>query len=175
VRIQGLPASVCVISVFCLCCVGQNIIHRDLKPANIIRKKDGRCVIVDFGLSKDTVNLLGSVSHVGILKGTPVYSAPEALLGTEHIVKATDVFALGVILYEVTKDVIADVVWCYLVYAWKPERCNTYVDVLNVAVFASVLMLRRSVATFPSALQSKIEHKTRRIAPRLPACKTRGH
>ena len=104
-----------------------------------------------------------------------MYSAPEALLGTEHIVKATDVFALGVILHEVTKDVIADVVWCYLVYVWKPERCNAYVDVLNVAAFASVLMLRRSVATFPSALQSKIEQKTRRIAPRLPACKPRGH
>lgn len=38
-----------------------------------------------------------------------MYSAPEVWLGTQHVVKATDVFALGVILYEVTLDVIADV------------------------------------------------------------------
>jgi len=75
-----------------------------LKPANIIRKKNGQCIIVDFGLSKDTQSGLGTASHVGAFKGTPAYSAPEVSLGAENVEKATDVFALGVIFYEVTVD-----------------------------------------------------------------------
>ena len=95
---------------FCFCCFEQNIIHRDLKPANIIRKKNGDCVIVDFGLSKDTVDALGTASATGVFKGTKAYSAPEVCCGTANIVKATDVFALGVIFYEVTVDLIGGVV-----------------------------------------------------------------
>ena len=91
------------IKVLCLwhCYFEQDIIHRDLKPANIIRKKSGQCIIVDFGLSKDTKTTLGTVSHDGDFKGTPAYSAPEVQLGPKSVEKATDVFALGVIFYEV--------------------------------------------------------------------------
>ena len=86
----------------CFCISGeQDIIHRDLKPANIIRKKDGRCIIVDFGLSKDTTSALGTATSSGAFKGTPAYSAPEVSLGSQEVTKATDVFALGVIFYEV--------------------------------------------------------------------------
>ena len=97
----------CPIKVLCLwrCYFEQDIIHRDLKPANIIRKKSGQCIIVDFGLSKDTKIALGTVSHSGEFKGTPAYSAPEVACGPEFVEKATDVFALGVIFYEVTIDV----------------------------------------------------------------------
>jgi serine/threonine protein kinase len=77
-------------------------LHRDLKPANIMRKMDGMCIIVDFGLSKNTRSggTVGPQSAVGSFKGTPIYSAPEVSKGSENAMPASDVFSLGVIFYE---------------------------------------------------------------------------
>ena len=58
-------------------------------------------VIVDFGSSKDTTSALGTATCSGAFKGTFAYSAPEVYLGSREVTKATDVFALGVIFYEV--------------------------------------------------------------------------
>ena len=75
------------------------ILHRDLKPGNIIlcRKQDGstHAVITDFGLSTESAALSE------IAGGTPSYMAPE-LLGGGNASQASDVFSLGVILYEMT-------------------------------------------------------------------------
>ena len=73
------------------------ILHRDLKPGNVIlcHKKDGstRAVITDFGLSTD------STIAAEIAGGTPSYMAPELLHGGKTS-QASDVFSLGVVLYE---------------------------------------------------------------------------
>ncbi|HXA49837.1 MAG TPA: protein kinase [Candidatus Acidoferrum sp.] len=81
------------------------IVHRDLKPANIIltpEKAGGeRAVITDFGLAK-ALELDGSdagQTATGQILGTPDYMAPEQFLGAA-VTPATDVFALGLILYE---------------------------------------------------------------------------
>ena len=58
-------------------------------------------MIIDFGLSKDASNALGTASVVGAFKGTLAYSAPEVAVGSQNVTKATDVYALGVIVYEV--------------------------------------------------------------------------
>jgi tetratricopeptide (TPR) repeat protein len=70
-----------------------DVIHRDLKPANIILC-NGRAVITDFGLS-------GSDFKPGELCGTPAYMAPELWRGAKSS-KASDIYALGVILHEMT-------------------------------------------------------------------------
>jgi serine/threonine-protein kinase len=76
------------------------ILHRDLKAANVIlnRRQDGslRAVITDFGLATEV--RLGSVLD----GGTPTYMAPELWRG-EKPGKASDVYALGVILYEIVR------------------------------------------------------------------------
>jgi len=79
------------------------IIHRDLKPANVIVVRDPggreRAVITDFGLAKREDPQSGSVTEPGLLVGSPDYMAPEQFLG-EVLTPAADIFAFGLILYE---------------------------------------------------------------------------
>jgi serine/threonine-protein kinase len=71
------------------------IIHRDLKPANIILTPNGP-VITDFGLAK---LLMEEAATVSVVMGTPSYMAPEQIQA-EPVDARSDVYALGIILYE---------------------------------------------------------------------------
>src|SRR5204862_3262426 len=73
---------------------------RDLKPGNILVDKEGRAYVTDFGLARDMTQAAG-VTRSGEVMGTPAYMAPEQALGQAELVgEATDVHALGLILYE---------------------------------------------------------------------------
>jgi WD40 repeat protein/tRNA A-37 threonylcarbamoyl transferase component Bud32 len=78
----------------------QGIIHRDLKPANILLTKDGLPKITDFGLAK-RLDDEQERTRSGDILGTPAYMSPEQAAGNiKQLGPATDVYALGVILYE---------------------------------------------------------------------------
>jgi serine/threonine-protein kinase len=81
----------------------RGIVHRDLKPSNLFRLADGRLKVLDFGIAK----LMGDLANprhrtlTGLVMGTPHYMAPEqAILGMTRVTPLADVFALGVIAYE---------------------------------------------------------------------------
>ena len=76
------------------------IIHRDLKPANILLHPDGTPKISDFGLAK-SLDDDNSQTRTGTILGTPSYMAPEQATGPlSAIGPSADIYALGVILYE---------------------------------------------------------------------------
>jgi predicted Ser/Thr protein kinase len=77
----------------------QGIVHRDLKPANVLLTKDGTPKITDFGLAKKVEDGSG-LTQAGAILGTPSYMAPEQAEGKKTVGPATDVYALGAILYE---------------------------------------------------------------------------
>src|SRR5580698_4076156 len=74
----------------------KGVLHRDLKPANIMLDGRGQVVITDFGLAGVAEEIRGPE----VRSGTPAYMAPEQLEGKE-VSQRSDVFALGLVLYEV--------------------------------------------------------------------------
>jgi len=84
----------------------RGIVHRDLKPANlfITQGRDGKPLVkvLDFGISK--VNVLGdrpeSMTSSATLLGSPVYMSPEQMKSSRDVDGTTDIWSLGIILYE---------------------------------------------------------------------------
>jgi serine/threonine protein kinase len=87
---------------------GLGIVHRDLKPANLfcVRRADGQLSIkvLDFGISKVTdltgSNPLMAMTKTSAVMGTPLYMSPEQLRSAKNVDARADIWALGVILYE---------------------------------------------------------------------------
>jgi len=80
---------------------GQGIIHRDVKPENIILSSAGVPILVDFGVAVEEGNEQARLTSAGRTVGTPCYMAPEQILGlTAQIGSQTDMYSLGVVLYE---------------------------------------------------------------------------
>jgi serine/threonine-protein kinase len=75
------------------------VVHCDLKPDNVLIAHDGRVVITDFGIARGLFDL-GVRRTLGGVLGTPAYMAPEQVEGLREVGPAADIYALGVILFE---------------------------------------------------------------------------
>src|SRR5262249_10134130 len=77
----------------------RGILHRDLKPANIMLDEHGEPRVADFGLAT-RIDASGSAADAGPPAGSMPWMAPEAVRGDPTLTTAVDVWALGVIVYE---------------------------------------------------------------------------
>ena len=73
----------------------RGVVHRDVKPANIRVLRDGSVKIVDFGIAHVEDS---TITHTGLVLGTPSYIAPEVLAG-QPVDHRADIWALGVVMY----------------------------------------------------------------------------
>jgi len=91
----------------------RGIVHRDLKPANVIVNESGQVKVLDFGLAKVQLSQemedLDAATYpptmAGVQLGTPGYMSPEQVSGIVEVDHRTDIFSLGVLLYEMSTGV----------------------------------------------------------------------
>ncbi|MHC4945174.1 MAG: SUMF1/EgtB/PvdO family nonheme iron enzyme [Planctomycetota bacterium] len=111
------------------------VIHRDVKPSNMLLTRRGRLKLTDFGLAKVEDAL--ALSRTGEFAGTPYYMSPEQVAGKKvHIDPKTDIFSLGVSLYE-------------LLTLERPFTGDTSHDVLKKVLFFDPLDPRRINSRVP--------------------------
>lgn len=117
------------------------IIHRDLKPANIlIRHSDGEPLITDFGLAKQED--AEKLTRTGEMLGTPAYMAAEQMSG-EVVTEAADVWAMGVILYE-------------LLTGYRPFPGQTLIEICNKVLLQDPIAPSKHVENFDPELEKVI-------------------
>ncbi|OYW69255.1 MAG: hypothetical protein B7Z21_01565, partial [Verrucomicrobiales bacterium 32-60-5] len=79
----------------------QGIVHRDIKPSNVLIDIEGRVKVADFGLAKLSDKTQNSgLTQTGMTMGTPDYVAPEALMLGSDVDGRADIYAVGVMLYQ---------------------------------------------------------------------------
>ncbi len=79
----------------------QGIVHRDIKPSNVLIDSDGRVKVADFGLAKLTDKAMNTgLTQTGMAMGTPDYVAPETLTLGVDVDGRADIYAVGVMLYQ---------------------------------------------------------------------------
>jgi serine/threonine protein kinase len=124
----------------------KGVVHRDLKPDNIIIGAGDRVKVLDFGIAKLT-NLDGAAvqTRTGVVLGTPAYMSPEQCEGRRDIDARTDIYALGILLYEMMTgrvpfygDGYGDVMVQHLTK--RPMRPSTLRGIIPPAVEAVVMV-----------------------------------
>ncbi len=76
----------------------RGVIHRDLKPENLLLDRQERVHVIDFGLARFFEDV--TLTNTGALVGTPLYMSPEQVSGRVVVDHRTDVYSLGMVLYE---------------------------------------------------------------------------
>jgi serine/threonine protein kinase len=84
----------------------QGLIHRDIKPSNFMVTKGGQIKLLDFGIAKNTNESAVDYTKTGLAQqmGTPMYMSPEQVRNTTEITKQSDLYSLGVVLWQLVMN-----------------------------------------------------------------------
>jgi serine/threonine protein kinase len=108
-----------------------NIIHRDIGPHNIFVSYDGQVKIIDFGIAKAAIQ--NTKTQDGSIKGKMAYMSPEQALG-ESIDRRSDIFAMGILLYEIVTHKRMFEGDAFRVFAKVREADYTPAEIVNEAL-----------------------------------------
>jgi len=107
IKKKALISPLTGILIFQQVCLGlqyahsKGVIHRDIKPANVLIAKNGRVKLTDFGIATPDAEDQGErLTETGFYFGTPVYISPEQLESSKHVDERSDIYSMGVMLYE---------------------------------------------------------------------------
>ncbi|MBL8858346.1 MAG: protein kinase [Planctomycetes bacterium] len=120
------------------------VIHRDVKPGNIMVSKDGLPVVLDFGLARGEFDEQATLTRVDEVFGTPAYLSPEQSVSGRDVDRRTDVYSLGVVLYE-----------CLTLT--RPFHADSSTELTQAIRAAPVPSLRRANPALPHDLEVVIE------------------
>jgi serine/threonine protein kinase len=118
----------------------RGIVHRDVKPANVLLGRDGSIKVSDFGIAG---LLAAAEAESDRIFGTPGYIAPEVLQG-EGVRKSSDLFALGVVLYQCLRGV-------------HPFSGRHVDDIVRATLFDPAPPLARAVPDLPPELDAMVQ------------------
>ena len=122
----------------------QGVVHRDLKPENILLDEDGNAYLTDFGIAKDLAS--DGLTQPGKIVGSVDYLAPEQAKG-EEITPRTDIYGLGVMLYE-------------MLTGEHPFPGLTPVQLLQKHLNQTLPSIRESHPELPAALDHVVQRAT---------------
>jgi serine/threonine-protein kinase len=135
----------------------QGVIHRDIKPGNVLIH-DGQPVIADFGIALAAgIAGGGRLTETGLSMGTPHYMSPEQATGDQTVAKATDVYALGTVLFEM---LVGD----------PPYTGSTAQAVLGKIIAGELASATKQRASVPANVDAAI----RKALEKLPADRFTG-
>jgi len=123
------------------------ILHRDMKPANIlVENKTGEAKITDFGISS---LLEQNYTTTDNLRGSPAYMAPECFESVDKICRASDIFSLGVLSYELLTGI-------------RPFYGETLAEIMNSIKNDIPVAPRKIISDIPENVQKAIEGMLRK-------------
>jgi serine/threonine protein kinase len=171
----------------------QGVLHRDIKPSNILLSPDGGIYLADFGLARIAEAGASTLSK-DVMLGTPQYISPEQAKGLGNLDEGTDVYSLGVVLYEIVVgrvpfsadtpfSIIHDHIYtelpppsqvnphvpprveAVLMKALEKERAGRYADVASlVAAFRTAVLGLEGAQAEPISTTKKLDMAPTQVA-----------
>ena len=135
---------------------GKGIVHRDVKPPNLLLAETGEIAVADFGIARS--DAAPGLTTTGVVVGTPQYMSPEQILTPDRVDHRSDIYSLGVVLYE-------------LLAGRKPFDSGSQFAILQAHVSEPPPALRTIDPTIPPAVEAVVMRAlAKKAADRYPDC-----
>ncbi len=119
----------------------KKVVHRDIKPDNVLLDRNGKAYLTDWGIAKP----LGAteLTNTGARLGTPTYMAPEQIKGKKDVSARADIYALGVMIYE-------------MLTGHPPFESDDAIVLSHAHCYEEPSPMKRRGAPFPESLQTLV-------------------